>query len=416
MKVLSTFKYRLYPEGRTEERLRNAMALCCFLYNRSLVERKQHYEDTGRGLTYTDQANALPAFKEENNAFSDVHSQVLQNVLMRLQWSFESFFEGRAKYPKPKKESKWRSLTYPQAKPTWVRRNSLILPKVGKVRMVKHRPIKGKVKTVTVLRTRSEEWYAVITTAKGRAQSKKEPRTAVGIDLGLINYAYLSDGTHIENPKFIKTHERRIVKAQKILSRRRGKSRNRWKVRVTLSKRWNDYTNQKTDWQWKLAHSIAQRFDAIGYERLQVKNMVRNHNLARAIQDAAWSGFIQRLTHSAVMAGSLAVGVDPSYSTQECPECGSRIKMALSERTHVCPSRGWTGPRDFASSLVIKSRALEALGMGMPEVTPMETGPPPAVSTAAGEPRHGSGKQVPTSPTKALDGLDSGAGSLPDAG
>ncbi len=114
--MLSAFRYRLYPDEETEERLRNTLSLCCYLYNKSLAERKRHYEETGHGLYYKEQANALPAFKEENTAFSDVHSQVLQNVLKRLERSFENFLEGRARYPKPKKESRWRSLTYPQTK------------------------------------------------------------------------------------------------------------------------------------------------------------------------------------------------------------------------------------------------------------------------------------------------------------
>jgi putative transposase len=411
--MLSAFKFRLYPDEETEERLQNALAICCYLYNKSLADRKRRYKETGRGLYYDEQANALPTFKEENPAFSDVHSQVLQNVLKRLERSFKNFFEGRARYPKPKKESRWRSLTYPQANPSWVRRNSLVLPKVGKVRMVKHRPLKGEVKTITVLRTNAEEWYAVVTTERRDVAPKKELKAAVGIDLGLIDYAYLSDGTHVENPKFIEKCDKRIVRAQRVLCRRVKGSRNRWRARVTLSRRWNDYNNQKGDWQWKLAHSIASKFDIIGFERLQVANMVKNHHLAGAIQDAAWSGFTQRLTHVAVMAGSLTVGVDPRYSTQECPRCGSRIRMTLSERTHACPSCGFRGPRDFASSLVIRKRALEALGMGMPEVTPMETGPPPTAAIAAGEPGRGSGKQVLTPQTKAHNWPDSGVRSLP---
>ncbi len=410
-KMLSGLRYRLYPDEETAEKLRNALSLCCYLYNKSLSERKQHYEETGLGLHYKDQANVLPAFKEENPAFSEVHSQVLQNVLKRLEKSFANFFEGRAKYPKFKNESRWRSLTYPQANPLWVRRNSLVLPKVGKVRMMKHRPLKGNLKTVTILRTNTEEWYAAFTMERKDVEPKKELKTAVGIDLGLIDYAYLSDGTHVENPRFIDRHDRRIVKAQRILTRRVNGSANRWRARVTLSKRWDDYTNQKDDWQWKLANSIVSRFDVIGYENLQVANMVKNHHLAGAIQDAAWSGFTQRLTHVAVMAGSLAVGVDPRYSTQECPACGSRITMALSERTHACPSCGWRGQRDFASSLVMRMRALEALGMGMPEVTPMETGPTPAAAMAVGEPCRGSGKQV-VAPVTNLERGDSGAGSL----
>jgi putative transposase len=212
--MLSAFRYRLYPDDGTEERLRGALAVCCYLYNRSLAERKRHYEETGRGLHYNDQADALPAFKKDNPAFSDVHSQVLQNVLKRLERSFANFFEGRARYPKFK-ESRWRSLTYPQANALWVRRNSVVLPKVGMVRMVKHRPLKGEVKTITVLRTNAEEWYALITVERRGVQpkEKKEMKTAVGIDLSLIDYAYLSDGTHVESPRFIEKHDRRLVKA-----------------------------------------------------------------------------------------------------------------------------------------------------------------------------------------------------------
>jgi len=177
--MLSALRYRLYPDEETEERLRNTLSLCCYLYNKSLAERKLHYEETGRGLYYNEQANSLPAFKEDNPAFSDVHSQVLQNVLKRLERSFENFFEGRARYPKFKNESRWRSLTYPQANALWVRRNGLVLPKLGRVRMVKHRPLKGEVKTVTVLRTNAEEWYALITVERKDKDRKKEPKTAV---------------------------------------------------------------------------------------------------------------------------------------------------------------------------------------------------------------------------------------------
>jgi putative transposase len=112
---------------------------------------------------------------------------------------------------------------------------------------------------------------------KEGVESKKQPKTVVGIDLGLMDYAYLSDGTHVENPRFIERHDGRIVKAQKVVSRRMNGGSNRWRARVTLSRRWDSYTSQKQDWQWKLAHSIVDRFDVIGYERLQVGNMMKNH-------------------------------------------------------------------------------------------------------------------------------------------
>ncbi len=345
--MLSALRYRMYPDEETEERLWDALAVCCYLYNKSLTERKMHFEETGRGLHYKEKANSLPAFKKENPAFSDVHSQVLQNVLKRLERSFDNFLEGRARYPNFKKESRWRSLTYPQASPSWVRRNSLVLPKIGKVRMVKHRPVTGKIKTITVLRTNAEEWYAVITVERRDVEpkEKKEPKTAVGIDLGLIDYAYLSDGTHVENPRFIKKDEKRIVRAQKVLSRRVKGSRNRLRARITLSRRWDNYTNRKGDWQWKLAHSIVDRFDIIGYENLPIRNMVKNHHLAGAIQDAAWSGFTRRLTHVAVMAAAL-----PKAWTRGTPRRNARSAV---------PESGWPSRRGHTSV-----RAADGEGLG----------------------------------------------------
>jgi len=243
-----------------------------------------------------EQEGALPEMKKEKPELATVHSQVLQDVLRRLDTSFRNFFEGRTKYPHTRRYVS--SITYPQAKPNWIRRNSITLPKIGRLRMVKRREVKGRVKTVTVKKYGNGEWYAIIA-VETKGPEIKEPETItpgeirnpVGADSGLIDFIYLSDGSRVENPKFMKRHGRRIRRAQKILSRKEKGSRNRKKARLLLAGRWQDYTNAKDDRQWNLARALVDRYDLIAYEDLRVGNMVKNHNLARAIQDASWSGF-----------------------------------------------------------------------------------------------------------------------------
>ena len=183
----------------------------------------------------------------------------------------------------------------------------------------------------------------------------------------LTDFIYLSNGLHVENPKFIKKHERRIKKAQKALSRKKKGSKNRKKAKLLHAGRWQDYNNAKDDWQWNLAKDLVDKYDLIAYENLAVSNMMKNHSLAKAIQDASWSGFW--VDWKAKQKGILTVAVDPEYSTQECPLCHAKHKVALSEMTFVCPSCGYTAQRDFKAGVIILQRAL----VGMPEFTPVET-------------------------------------------
>ena len=130
------------------------------------------------------------------------------------------------------------------------------------------------------------------------------------------------------------------------------------------------WSTTKDDWQWNTAKALVDRYDLIAYEDLRVGNMMRNHNLAKAIQDASWSGFWDKVEWKAKRKGVLTVAVDPEYSTQECPVCHTKHEVALSERTFACPSCGYVAQRDFKAALIILQSAL--VGMDMPEFTPVE--------------------------------------------
>jgi len=201
----------------------------------------------------------------------------------------------------------------------------------------------------------------------------------------LADFIYLSDGLHVENPKFIKKHERRIKKAQKALSRKKKGSKNRKKAKLLLAGRWQDYNNAKDDWQWNLAKELVDKYDLIAYENLAVSNMMKNHSIAKAIQDASWSGFWNKVEWKAKQKGTLVIAVNPEYSTQECPIC--HAKVALSERTFVCPSCGYAAQRDFKAGVIILQRAL----VGMPEFTPVET---PTAGQQTGQPNQAVASRV----------------------
>jgi len=169
------------------------------------------------------------------------------------------------------------------------------------------------------------------------------------------------------------------------LTRKKKGSKNRKKL--LLAGRWQDYNNAKDDWQWNLAKELVNKYDLIAYENLRVSNMMKNHSLAKAIQDASWAGFWNKVEWKAKQKGILTVAVDPEYSTQECPIC--HAKVALSERTFVCPSCGYTAQRDFKAGVIILQRAL--VGMSMPEFTPVET---PTAGQQAGQPNQAVASRV----------------------
>jgi putative transposase len=404
---VATYKFRFYPTDIQERLLLGWLELCRLLYNWALTERREHYKHTGCSLAYVDQQDALPTYKQEHPECLPVHSQVLQNVLARLDRAFVNFFEEHARYPRFKRYGEYRSITYPQIKPEDIGEHSIVLSKIGRVRMVKHRPVKGMPKTLTIIRELSGEWYAAITVELKPylpAGNMRLPQRPVGIDSGLTNYLYLSDGTHVDNPCFLNKHEKQIRKVQRRLSRKKrikknitlrtgeAKTVSAWsnnglRAKVLLAKRWQKYTDVKNDWQWKRANQLVTTYDFIAYEGLPIRNMLKNHNLARAIQDASWAGFWQKVENKAAQADSTirTQKVNPKYTTQRCSRCGCRHQIALSERTYRCPNCGYVAPRDHNSSEIILTDGLDAsglrvaqpIGMDVPESTPVEIGPLP---------------------------------------
>jgi putative transposase len=359
------YRYRLYPNKAQETILISTLETCRRLYNKALTERRDAWKDEQRRITYREQQDALPGNKNEYQ--QQVHSQVLQDVLRRLRKAFDAFFR-RVKngethgYPRFKGKGRYDSLTYPQSgfslSPDG---RHLKLSKIGAVRIRLHRPLEGRVKTCTIKRD-VDQWYVVFS-CEVEVESRSHGGTAVGVDVGLEKFATLSDGTVIENPRFLRESEQKIKKRQRRVSRRKKGSNRRKKAKKELARAHRKVRNQRSDFAHKLSRQLADDHSTITFEKLNILNMVQNHHLAKSIVDASWNQLIQYTTYKAEEAGGKVVLVDPKNTSQMCSRCGMLVKKSLSVRVHSCWNCGLTIDRDLNAAINIQDRS----GWGPPD-------------------------------------------------
>lgn len=358
-----THKYRLYPTRKQAHKLEDTLEVCRILYNSCLVDRRSHYERTGKGLSRIDQQKILVADKTRVPILREIHSQVLQGVLFRVERAFQAFFRrvaeksGKAGYPRFKSEGRYDSITYPQKPGFSIRDGKLALSKVGHIRMKMHRPIEGKMKTCTVVRD-SDHWYACISMeCEAGTRFARAPGQHIGIDIGVMNFAVLSDGTRVENPKHLTRSLKKLSRLQKSLSRKKKGSANRKKAKILVARVHRTIRNQRADFQHKLSRTIVDQYGVITVEDLKVRNMVRNRHLARSISDAGWGSFLIKLAYKAEEAGRLFEKVPPHGTSQMCSGCGEKVPKSLSVRTHRCPHCGLVLDRDHNAAINILRRS-----------------------------------------------------------
>lgn len=338
--MLKVFKYRLYPNMKQKAKLSETLWLCSIVYNMCLAERRDCWDLGGHSVNKYDQINRLPELKAVDNRFLGVHSQILQDVIRRLDKTFEAFFRRvkageKPGYPRFRPARRYDSFTFPQAPSgCQLQGNKLVLSKIGAVKVKLHREVPGKVKTVTILR-QADGWYVCFS-------CEVEPKvlpisdTSVGVDLGLESFAITSDGEFFESAKYLRKAERNIKRLQRQASRRKKGSNRRKKAVRLLAKAHLHVANQRKDTAHKVARALVNRYQTVVIEDLQVKNMVKNHHLAKSISDAGWNLFIHILMSKAAEAGREVVKVDPRYTSQTCSGCGALVPKKLSVRWHSC--------------------------------------------------------------------------------
>jgi len=345
------YQYRLYPSHKHKERLYSQFDACKELYNSLLELNNRTYKTTGKGLRKFD------FNKASKGTHPELFSQVRQNVSDRVSKAFQNFFR-RVKDPACKKKgfprfkSSVHSITYPQNGFKFKSDKRLYCSKIGNIPIVLHRLPKGKIKTLTIKRNRAGQWFAVF------ACEVKIPKTIhngvkVGIDVGLENFATLSDSTVISNPRYLLKSERRLARLQRGLSRKKKGSSNRRKAKFLVARQHLKVSNQRTDFLHKLSHSIAVKYSVISIEDLNIKGMVRNHCLSKHIHDASWSTFFNMLSYKAVTCGGVVIRKNPRNTSRTCSRCGAIQDMPLSKRVYECPVCGFVCHRDLNASINI---------------------------------------------------------------
>jgi len=365
--MLRTFKYRLYPSKAQSIVLEQTLETCRGLYNNALAERKNAWKHEGKRVTCYEQLNNLPTLKESSSVLRRAHSQVLQDVLRRLDTAFKNFFRRvkageKPGYPRFKAANRFDSFTYPQfGNGVKLRENKLWLSKVGEVNTKLHREIPAGVKIKTcILRRDVDQWFACLTIElPDPAREPREIRSAVGVDLGIANLVALSTGELVENPRWLKQSEQKLALEQRRLSHKKKGSKNRGIQRLHVAKLYRKIRRQRTDFLHKLSRKIVDSYDLIVFENLNIEQMIRHKYIGKFVADAAWRQLMFFTRYKAEEAGAVVQFVEAKNTSQTCSECGALVPKGLGKRVHLCPSCGLVIDRDInaARNILIKSTA-----------------------------------------------------------
>ncbi len=360
-----TFQFRLNPTHHQRTLLDNTLELCRWVYNETLATRKNAWEQEQKSISLYDTNKLLTTWKKDKPELSQVYSQVLQNVQERVDLAFKAFFRRvkageKPGYPRFRGYGWYDSFTFKQYGFT-LADNGLLLSKIGGIRIVQHRPVEGKVKTLTVRRDAIGNWYACFSCEVEPVLLPKSEK-GIGIDVGLTSFATFSTGEKIDNPRFFRLDEQELAKAQRKLSKAEKGTPERAKRRKAVCHIHQRIANRRKDFAHKLSRRIVNEFGIIALEKLNTKGMLQNHCLAKSISDASWNQFAQYTQYKAENAGRECVLVPSKNTSKMCSRCGNLVEKDLSIRVHDCPVCGLKLDRDENAAINILALGLESLG------------------------------------------------------
>ncbi|MFC7395552.1 IS200/IS605 family element RNA-guided endonuclease TnpB [Scopulibacillus cellulosilyticus] len=368
MVVRRAYKFRIYPNKSQEILIAKTIGCSRFVFNYFLGKWNDAYKETGKGFTYNTCSSELTKLKNELIWLKEVDSISLQSSLKNLTDAFTRFFKKQTKAPRFKsKKNKVQSYTTKHTNGNIaIVGNKIKLPKLGLVTFAKSREVTGRIINATIRRNPSGKYFVSIL-VETEIEELPKSSSSVGIDVGLKDFAVLSDGTVYKNPKFFRSLEKKLVKAQRSLSRRKKISFNWHKQRKKVAQIHEKITNARNDYLHKVSTHIVKNHDIIGIEDLAVSNIIKNRKSAKSISEVGWRSFRTMLEYKARWYGKQIVFVSRFFpSSQLCSNCGYQNKAEKDRKMRKwdCPQCGIHHDRDINASINLKNEAIRLLTVG----------------------------------------------------
>jgi putative transposase len=359
-----TYRYPLHPTRQQEAVLSGWLEWCRQLYNAGLEHRVGAWKTAHVSVGLYDQYTELTDLRADDEEAKAVPSDIARSSLRRLDRAFQAFFRRcksgeKPGFPRFRGRQWFDSFGIGRAR---CEGNRVLVPKLGAVRFHLYRPLTGKVRDVT-LRRKNGRWFVCFTCDLGPAPEQVPAAHTVGIDLGLTNFAVLSDGSEIGNPRFFHAGESQLATRQRRLQLKKRGSKSRERAKLLVGKAHEHVRNQRLDFARKLAADLFRRYDLVAHEDLQIRNMIRSP-LGKSISDASWGIFLNCLTLKAESAAKWVVPVDPRGTSQRCSSCGTVVKKELSERWHRCGCGLHLGRDENAARNILQLAAGRAVAEG----------------------------------------------------
>ena len=381
--MLKAIKIRIYPSDEQKQFINKQLGCCRVVYNSCLAYRRDKYEKEGISITSSQAINYIVELKKDREWLKEVHSKVLQQSVMDMNSAYKNFFEKRTNFPRFKSKKDYeQKCRFPKDAFIGVRGNRIDLIKSlkdihFKCSVKDERYLnknQDKVHSLTLTRNKIGQYYLSVLVDK-KIEPKPQTTLVIGIDLGIKDFVITSEGQVFENLHFKKSETNKLKRLQRQLSRKKEGSKNREKARIKLAKLNQKIRNKKLHYLHQVSNQLVSENQIICMEDLNIKGMMKNHNLAESISEMNFGEFKNLLTYKCLQYGRQLVFIDKFYpSSKTCHCCGYVNKsLKLSDRQWICPECNSVIDRDLNAAQNIKDEGLrKIIGWSSPEFTPVD--------------------------------------------